>query len=95
MIDWIPVTGSTRIVAEAYDTKTETIYVRFPSGKEWRYSNCPPHVRGTVPDVAQALLRHGPSFHRGIDVVAAHGDIALGGHDHRVEQRPARHADEQ
>lgn len=44
MIDWIPVTGSSRIVAEAYDPKTETIYVRFTEGKEWRYSNCPPHV---------------------------------------------------
>lgn len=44
MINWIPVTGSERIVAEAYDAATETIYVRFPKGVEWRYSACPPNV---------------------------------------------------
>lgn len=44
MIEWIPVTTSTRIVAEAYDPTTETIYVRFPNGVEWRYSHCPPHI---------------------------------------------------
>jgi hypothetical protein len=44
MIEWIQVTGSTRITAEAYETETETIYVRFPKGTEWRYSGCPPHV---------------------------------------------------
>ena len=44
MIEWIPVTGSTRIVAEAYDPETETIYVRFPNSVEWRYSACPPNV---------------------------------------------------
>ena len=33
MIEWIPVSGSTRIVAEAYDAEAERIYVRFP---EWR-----------------------------------------------------------
>lgn len=44
MIDWIPVAGSSRIVAEAYDPETETIYVRFKDGVEWRYSACPPHV---------------------------------------------------
>jgi len=44
MIEWIPVSGSTRIVAEAYDPQTETIYVRFPNGVEWEYSLCPPDV---------------------------------------------------
>jgi len=44
MIEWIPVVGSSRIVAEAYDPDTETIYVRFPDGVEWWYSACPPHV---------------------------------------------------
>jgi hypothetical protein len=44
MIEWIPVTSSTRIVAEAYDPETETICVRFPNGVEWWYAACPPHV---------------------------------------------------
>ena len=44
MIEWIPVTGSERIIAEAYDPQSETIYVRFPNGVEWWYSACPPHV---------------------------------------------------
>lgn len=44
MNDWIAVTGSERIVAEAYDPETETIYVRFPNGVEWWYSACPPNV---------------------------------------------------
>jgi len=44
MIDWIPVSNSTRIVAEAYDPEAETIYVRFPNGVEWQYSACPPNV---------------------------------------------------
>lgn len=43
MTDWIPVYGSTRIVAEKYDPEMETIYVRFPNGVEWYYSACPPH----------------------------------------------------
>ncbi len=44
MINWIPVTGSSRIVAEAYDPETETIYVRFHDGVEWKYAACPPQV---------------------------------------------------
>jgi len=44
MIEWMPVSGSTRIVAEAYDPQTETIYVRFPNGVEWCYRSCPGHV---------------------------------------------------
>jgi len=44
MIEWIPVSNSTRIVAEAYDLEAEKIYVRFPNGTEWWYAACPPHV---------------------------------------------------
>jgi KTSC domain len=44
MIEWTPVGGSTRIVAEAYDAETERILVRFPDGVEWWYAGCPPHV---------------------------------------------------
>lgn len=44
MIEWTPVSGSTRIVAEAYDPEAETIYVRFPDGVEWWYAACPRHV---------------------------------------------------
>lgn len=43
-MEWIPVTGSKRITAEAYDATTETIYVRFPNGVEWWYAACPPNV---------------------------------------------------
>ncbi|WP_220036525.1 MULTISPECIES: KTSC domain-containing protein [unclassified Curtobacterium] len=36
---------STRIVAEAYDADTETIYVEFPrTGVQWWYSDCPPDI---------------------------------------------------
>jgi hypothetical protein len=44
MIEWIPVAGSTRITAEAYDAGGERILVRFPNGVEWWYSACPPAV---------------------------------------------------
>jgi hypothetical protein len=44
VIDWQPVTGSTRIVAEAYLPESETILVRFPGGVEWAYSACPPSM---------------------------------------------------
>ena len=44
MIEWQPVAGSSRIVAEAYDEATETILVRFPDGVEWAYSACPQSV---------------------------------------------------
>lgn len=40
MIDWQPVGGSSRIVAEAFVAELETILVRFPNGKEWAYSAC-------------------------------------------------------
>ncbi|MDE0411518.1 MAG: KTSC domain-containing protein [Gammaproteobacteria bacterium] len=41
MIDWNPVHDSSRIVAEAYDAESETIFVRFHDGVEWQYSACP------------------------------------------------------
>jgi KTSC domain len=44
MIEWNAVDGSSRVVAEAYDSETETILVRFPDGVEWNYSACPPAV---------------------------------------------------
>ena len=44
MIEWIPVTGSTRIVAEAYIAEREIILVRFTDGVEYAYYACPPHV---------------------------------------------------
>lgn len=44
MVEWRPVSGSTRIVAEAYDAEAERICVRFPDGVEWWYAGCPPHV---------------------------------------------------
>lgn len=43
-LEWIAVNGSKRIVAEAYDSETETIYVRFPNGIEWQYQACPPQI---------------------------------------------------
>lgn len=43
-LDWQPV-NSSRIVAEAYDAVTETIYVEFPKGGvQWWYAACPPDV---------------------------------------------------
>jgi len=40
MIEWQEVTGSSRIVAEAYDEEAETILVRFTDGVEWAYREC-------------------------------------------------------
>lgn len=42
MINWQPVSGSSRIIAEAYLAEIETILVRFPDGVEWAYSACGP-----------------------------------------------------
>lgn len=42
MLEWMPVEGSSRIVAMAYDRDAEAIFVRFPGGAEWRYEACPP-----------------------------------------------------
>ena len=40
-VEWTPVNGSSRIIAEAYLLEAETILVRFPDGTEWAYSACP------------------------------------------------------
>lgn len=58
MIEWIPVTGSSRITAEAYDPETETIYVRFPDAVEWQYSACPPSVWGEFTAPGQSRGRY-------------------------------------
>ena len=44
MIDWIPVVGSSWIVAEGYLPDEEAIYVKFKDGTGWRYSACPLNV---------------------------------------------------
>jgi hypothetical protein len=44
MVEWIPVAGSSRIVAEAYVPEKERIYVRFPDGVEWWYGGCPSRI---------------------------------------------------
>lgn len=44
MVDWHPVIGSSRIVAEAYLAETETILVRFPTNVIWAYRACPPSI---------------------------------------------------
>jgi KTSC domain-containing protein len=44
MIEWIPVSKSEFIVAEAYDAETETIYLRFKKDAEWWFAACPPDV---------------------------------------------------
>ena len=61
MIEWIAVSGSSWIVAEAYDPQTETIYVRFENGKEWSYSACPPNVWEEFTAPGQS---RGQYFHR-------------------------------
>jgi len=44
ILNWVPVTGSTRVEAIAYDPDTETIYARFHEGVEWWYGACPPMI---------------------------------------------------
>lgn len=72
MLDWTPVEGSGRIVAEAYDPEAETIYVRFPDGVEWWYAACPPHVweEFTAPGQSRgayirSVLNHKPNGRHG------------------------------
>lgn len=68
MIDWIDVTDSERVVAVAYDSDEETIYVRFKnSGVEWCYRSCPPQIweQFTLPGVSKGryireVLDHHP-----------------------------------
>ena len=60
MIEWNNVSGSTRIVAEAYIAEEETILVRFPNGVEWAYYGCPPHVWAefTAPGTSRGQYIH-------------------------------------
>lgn len=60
MIEWIPVAGSTRIVAEAYDVEAERILVRFKGGVEWWYGACPPSVwaQFTAPGQSRGQFIH-------------------------------------
>lgn len=41
MYEWLPISGSSRIVAAAYDAATEQILVEFPEGIRWWYGECP------------------------------------------------------
>lgn len=67
ILNWIPVAGSTRVEAIAYDADSETIYVRFNEGSEWWYGSCPQHVwhefsspNSSKPRSTDALGRAGP-----------------------------------
>lgn len=59
-IEWQDVTGSERIIAEAYDPGLETIYVRFPNGVEWSYEACPLDVwqQFTAPGQSRGAFIH-------------------------------------
>lgn len=72
MLEWIPVSNSKRIVAEAYDAETERIYVRFPDGVEWWYAACPPQIweEFTAPGQSRGqyihqVLNHKPNGRHG------------------------------
>lgn len=66
MIEWNEVTGSSRIVAEAYDAETETIFVRFPNGVEWKYAACPPStwIEFTAPGQSRGKYIHSVLDHK-------------------------------
>lgn len=66
MIEWIPVAGSTRVVAIAYDAEQEIIYVRFPNGKDWRYEGCPKQVweEFSAPSTSKGTFIHQVLNHR-------------------------------
>lgn len=66
MIEWLPVEGSSRIVAEAYDASAEAILVRFTDGVEWCYEGCPPHVwqEFTAPGQSRGKYIHDVLNHR-------------------------------
>lgn len=64
MMEWIPVSGSKRVVAEAYDAESERIYVRFPNGIEWWYAACPPNVWEEFTALGQS---RGQYIHRVLD----------------------------
>lgn len=64
-LEWRPV-DSTRIVAEAYDPETETIYVRFPDGVEWCYEACPADIweAFTAPGQSRGQFIHNVLDHK-------------------------------
>ena len=66
MIEWTPVSGSSRVVAEAYDEDAERIYVRFPNGVEWWYAACPHSVwlEFTAPGQSRGQYIHGVLNHK-------------------------------
>ena len=64
MIDWRSVSGSSRIVAEAYDAEAQRIYVRFPEGVEWWYGACPASVWAEFTALGQSRGRY---IHRVLD----------------------------
>lgn len=66
MIEWTPVSGSTRIVAEAYAAETERIFVRFPNGVEWWYAACPRSVweEFTAPGQSRGQYIHNVLDHK-------------------------------
>ena len=52
---------STRIVAEAYDAESETIFVEFPKGGvQWFYASCPPDIweQFTAPGQSRGRFIH-------------------------------------
>jgi hypothetical protein len=53
-IHWQAVANSKRIIAEAYDSSTETILVRFPDGVEWAYAVCPPQTWAEFTEAGQS-----------------------------------------
>lgn len=60
MIEWIPVTDSSRVIAVAYSHELEQIYVRFRSEVEWCYEGCPPHIWETfiAPNTSMGAYIH-------------------------------------
>lgn len=69
--EWQAVT-STRIIAEAYDPGSETIFVRFPNGVEWYYEACTPDVWESFTSPGQSrgqfihnILNHKPKGRHG------------------------------
>ena len=61
MINWIEVSNSSRVSAVAYDSESETIYVRFKKeGVEWWYSSCPVFIweQFNMPGVSKGSFIH-------------------------------------
>lgn len=60
MPEWIPITDSERVIAIAYDTTNEMIYVRFPDDVQYWYAGCPPHIweEFTAPGTSKGRYIH-------------------------------------